>query len=64
MPDRSNGRGQMKCSPWSSTLGVGKIHCYENSKAYGGRYDPQRVAAPVKKKKEKRKNKHTIFSVV
>jgi hypothetical protein len=23
MPDRSKGRGQMKCSPWSSRLGVG-----------------------------------------
>jgi hypothetical protein len=24
MPDRSKGRGQKKCSPWSSRLGVGR----------------------------------------
>jgi hypothetical protein len=24
MPDRSNGRGQTKCNPWSSKLGVGR----------------------------------------
>jgi hypothetical protein len=24
MPDKSKGRGQMKCSPWSSRLGIGR----------------------------------------
>jgi hypothetical protein len=59
MPDRSKGRGQTKCSPWSSRLGVrcgannptpGKINCYKTSEAYGGGQDPHRVVAPVKKK--------------
>jgi hypothetical protein len=54
MPDRSKGRGQMKCSPWSSRLWFGEIHYYENFRAYGGGQDPQRVVAPVKK------NKHTV----
>jgi hypothetical protein len=65
MPDRSKGRGQTKCSYWSSRLGVGRganNPTPENSTAtkppehmeedHGGRQDPQRVVAPVKKKKK------------
>jgi hypothetical protein len=48
----------MKYTPWSSRLRVGRgdknrtpeiIYYYETSRAYGGRYDPYRATAPVKK---------------
>jgi hypothetical protein len=60
MPDMSKGRGQTKCSPWSSSLGVGrgannptleKSTVTKPLDSYGEGQDPHRVVAPVKKKK-------------
>jgi hypothetical protein len=62
MPDRSKGRGQTKCSPWSSRLGVGRgtnnatpEKCTvtkppEPMEDHGGGQEPHRVVAPVEKK--------------
>jgi hypothetical protein len=58
MPDSSKCKDQMKCSPWSSRLGVGhgannptleKIYCHETLGANGGGKDPHRVVSPAKK---------------
>jgi hypothetical protein len=62
MPDRSKGRGQTKCSPWSSRLEVGRganNPTPEKSTVtkppepmeedHGGGQDPHRVLAPVRK---------------
>jgi hypothetical protein len=61
MPNRSKGKGQTKRSPWSSRVGFGlgannptleKSNLLRNlQRTYGGGHDPQRVVAPVKKKK-------------
>jgi hypothetical protein len=56
MPDRSVGRGQTKCNPWSSSLGVGRgandptLEIFTVTKRHGGGQDALRVVAPVKKK--------------
>jgi hypothetical protein len=58
MPDKSKGRGQMKCSSRSSRLGFGrgandpnpeKIYFYENMERG---QDQHRFVGPVKKKKK------------
>jgi hypothetical protein len=64
MPERSKGRGQTKCTLWSSRLGVGlgaNNSTPERSTVtklpepmeedHGRGQDPHRVVPPVKKKK-------------
>jgi hypothetical protein len=64
MPYRSKGKGQTKCSPWSSRLGVGREAKHPTPEKstvakspepmeehHGGGQDPHRDVAPVKKKK-------------
>jgi hypothetical protein len=56
MPDRSTYRGRMKCSSWSSRLGVGRgdydqftvTKSLQNS---GGSQDPHSVLVPVKNRR-------------
>jgi hypothetical protein len=55
MPDRSKGMGQMKCSLWSSRLGVGYWANNPTPEKFTV-MKPHKVIALVKKKK---KNLHT-----
>jgi hypothetical protein len=67
MPNRSNGKGQTNCSPWSSRMGVGRGANDATPKRtiatkppepmeknHGGGQDPHSVVEPVKKKRKKR----------
>jgi hypothetical protein len=48
MPDRSKGRGEMKCSSWSSRLWVGRGANDPNPEKYTVT-KPHRIVASVKK---------------
>jgi hypothetical protein len=71
MPDSSKGRGQMKCSPWSSRLRVGhgtnnpnpkNVLLIETSESGGGQ-DPNRVVVPAVEVEEKKKKVSVIHII-
>jgi hypothetical protein len=68
MPDRSKGKGQMKCSP-SSSKSVVELGTNDHTPKklllcnHGGGQDPHRVVAPVNKRdvEEEENKKKTVL---
>jgi hypothetical protein len=60
MSNRSKGRGQTKCSPWSCRLGIGLTTPPRKKlllRNHGGHQDLHGVVATIEKKKKKKKKK-------
>jgi hypothetical protein len=63
LPDSSKGRGQTKCSPWSSKLGFGRgandripekftVKKHPHTHKHEGGQDAHRIVAPIKNKND------------